>query len=1183
MKESGLKLNSSRSVKKILFVGDTVPKSPLNFGESLKELCKQHEVRVFNLEGTFSEVQKPLFKAGPNLLLNPQFFAPVAECFNIAVLANNHSMDFGLEGFQKTKEICQSHQVATVGAGMNLKEAFAPLDIGNCRIIAVAENEFGAAQANKAGIATVDRPLEIYRCIKEGKESGKFVVVVGHGGTEVIPIPPPYLRDRYKLWVEYGADLIIGNHPHSVQGHEVYNGKYIFYSLGNFAFINDSFKEHPNTNWSIAVSVDLETGNQKVIPLTFDENNCIDVSNNSELEEEYQRLCGLIQSSDYPTIYENIAAELYPLWYPRLRIANKQDAALLLHYLRCDAHKNIVEKALSRIIGELEMNNQNSYASKNSNSNQFVSLVETHKIDLGREDENWFTHTESFERLLSHHVGKPNLLFLELGSWKGRSALWLVENILTGANSKLICVDVWDVNQWEKEAEETISLFKNPQRMEELKVDRLYETFLQNTEDFRDKILPKRQTTIEAFQEFYNQNVKFDFIYIDANHTAEAVYQDFSFAHQCLKPGGIVFFDDTNWKSVQIALKRIVRDFKIKIVNADANGAYYIYSEDLDRKRKKNDIKKTPQLNHPVDYFMASDKVYLASADQFKGIEAIVEAKELLQCRHFYSIVGGLGGLNVLARLKKVESLTFFDVNPHTLEVCEFMFEVIRSAENRNTFVSLIYGREFDSNKYSFDNQTEYYQKPIDSNWTSRLEETVGSKLFSTYKRLYWSYIQNPMEDIYDGASVHCTRMVLFHEAPVNSVMTYPFQERNYMRTKNISCINSFFFGKGWLRDEERYQQVRENLTKCKTSLVVKSIFDLEPPPQSGLYSSNVLDGTELEIPSLKDQFSWILWYSLQSRYLQLEYVKPAERMIPFDRLYGQGVKDTHLSCCHLLDGNFDLNATPFWEVIQPHVTEGMNYGFRFYQGQRPISVEDFIENKYSIEEFREVIGIHILLGGGCPVDTWKRVVSQAVKTGKTVFVFEHRKECTDWPEWDVNPETILPEREIDEFLLSLDSGWYKYGAANIRGDISDVRNICWVLGQEKLLFNLRKTNIILFPDWNKSELDIASELSQVIQKMLKHPDKNEITLLIDTSNTSEENADLILSGAVINLLMEEDLDVNEGPEISLVGELSERQWSNLLARVKYKIYLDNENQEQANMRASKLPVLKLDEEEVKV
>lgn len=170
---------------------------------------------------------------------------------------------------------------------------------------------------------------------------------------------------------------------------------------------------------------------------------------------------------------------------------------------------------------------------------------------------------------------------------------------------------------------------------------------------------------------------------------------------------------------------------------------------------------------------------------------------------------------------------------------------------------------------------------------------------------------------------------------------------------------------------------------------------------------------------------------------------------------------------------------------------------------------------------------------------------------------------------------TLKPIENVLQKRMSL--------VANLRDNTSGICRNQEILGQEKLLFNLRKTNIILFPDWNKSELDIASELSQVIQKMLKHPDKNEITLLIDTSNTSEENADLILSGAVINLLMEEDLDVNEGPEISLVGELSERQWSNLLARVKYKIYLDNENQEQANMRASKLPVLKIDEEEVKV
>lgn len=58
---------------------------------------------------------------------------------------------------------------------------------------------------------------------------------------------------------------------------------------------------------------------------------------------------------------------------------------------------------------------------------------------------------------------------------------------------------------------------------------------------------------------------------------------------------------------------------------------------------------------------------------------------------------------------------------------------------------------------------------------------------------------------------------------------------------------------------------------------------------------------------------------------------------------------------------------------------------------------------------------------------------------------------------------------------------------------------------------------------------------------MLKYLDKNEIMLLIDISNIFEENVDLILFGVVINFLMEEDLDVNEGLEIFLVGELSER------------------------------------------
>ena len=355
-------------VGKILFVGDTVPNRRFEFGGSFKRLCAEHDLRVFNLEGAFSGLREPLFKAGPHLLLEPEFFGPLQECFNVAVLANNHVMDFGVEGLDTTMLQCRKARIAVVGAGLNQDEAFAPLDIGSCRLISVAEHEFGAADKDKAGIAAVDRPVEIYSLIKRGRETGKFVVVIAHGGTELIPVPPPYLRQRYKLWIEYGADLIIGNHPHVVQGCELYKGKSIFYSLGNFVFFNDSFRDCPNALWSIAVSVDIPSNNLRVIPVCSDENNMVDVSTEKHYEDEFARLCSLIQSDDYFELYGRLATELYQSWYRRLSTSNCKDAAVLLHYLRCDAHRNLVQTALSEKISEAESDKQTNLSAKELDS-----------------------------------------------------------------------------------------------------------------------------------------------------------------------------------------------------------------------------------------------------------------------------------------------------------------------------------------------------------------------------------------------------------------------------------------------------------------------------------------------------------------------------------------------------------------------------------------------------------------------------------------------------------------------------------------------------------------------------------------------------------------------------------------------------------------------------------------------
>ncbi|MEQ8464785.1 O-linked N-acetylglucosamine transferase family protein [Coleofasciculus sp. E1-EBD-02] len=107
----------------------------------------------------------------------------------------------------------------------------------------------------------------------------------------------------------------------------------------------------------------------------------------------------------------------------------------------------------------------------------------------------------------------------------------------------------------------------------------------------------------------------------------------------------------------------------------------------------------------------------------------------------------------------------------------------------------------------------------------------------------------------------------------------------------------------------------------------------------------------------------------------------------------------------------------------------------------------------------------------------------------------------------------------------------------------------------------LRDINLIIFPDWSQQEELIAQDLANVIKAITTHPDQNRITLLIDIDNISEEDADLAISSIVMNLLMEEDLEVEEGPEISILGKLSDMQWEALLTRIQSRIVLENENQ----------------------
>ncbi len=112
------------------------------------------------------------------------------------------------------------------------------------------------------------------------------------------------------------------------------------------------------------------------------------------------------------------------------------------------------------------------------------------------------------------------------------------------------------------------------------------------------------------------------------------------------------------------------------------------------------------------------------------------------------------------------------------------------------------------------------------------------------------------------------------------------------------------------------------------------------------------------------------------------------------------------------------------------------------------------------------------------------------------------------------------------------------------------------------LPLNLRETNLIVFPDWSVDEESLGLEIAEVVKVIATHPDSDRMTLLINHDGVDENEANLLLSSVAMHLLMEEDLEIPEHVEISLLGKLVEIQWRSLLPRIRTCISLKNENKE---------------------
>ncbi|MFP8953863.1 CapA family protein [Natrialbaceae archaeon A-arb3/5] len=242
--------NEYRETWNVLIAGDVTPRNRFegqhittesHISRELRSDITSADISLANHEGPIETDSSPITKSGPNIEVDeqtPEFLRAVG--FDAVTLANNHIMDYGNKGMQNTMAACEDADLRFCGSGDNFSDAIQPLvmepnDGPTVGIINVCEREFGVAGIKTPGAAWVSHPKTLLAVAQTAAKTD-VVIVIAHGGVENIPVPPLQRQHQLRCFIDSGADLVVGHHPHVPQGWEQYNNGMIFYSLGNFLF-----------------------------------------------------------------------------------------------------------------------------------------------------------------------------------------------------------------------------------------------------------------------------------------------------------------------------------------------------------------------------------------------------------------------------------------------------------------------------------------------------------------------------------------------------------------------------------------------------------------------------------------------------------------------------------------------------------------------------------------------------------------------------------------------------------------------------------------------------------------------------------------------------------------------------------------------------------------------------------
>lgn len=370
---------------KVLFFGDICICNSLtgfSISESLAELLKTVDSTVANWEAAIVNDANylPIKKAGPTIKQHSDYELLLrAQNFSYVSLANNHIMDYGKQGLQNTIQVLESSGIKCFGAGLSVEQAYKPMIIEDqglrVGLISVGEAQFGTIKYEDApGYAWACHPT-LTSIIAKTKQQVDFLLMLPHAGLEMVDLPLPEWRQIYRSWIDCGADLVIGSHPHVIQGKESYKGSTIYYSLGNYLF-ND-YRQESSKWWnSLGLVVEFSKAKLNVIEhfISFDPE-VSELSLNKKNLKKFRELCLPLKGTneaDFLEAINQICVQKWHEYYEKYyaygfpknsrieksrfkhfffnRLVKKGSKLMLYHNINIETHRFVVERALRKIL-----------------------------------------------------------------------------------------------------------------------------------------------------------------------------------------------------------------------------------------------------------------------------------------------------------------------------------------------------------------------------------------------------------------------------------------------------------------------------------------------------------------------------------------------------------------------------------------------------------------------------------------------------------------------------------------------------------------------------------------------------------------------------------------------------------------------------------------------------------------